>query len=304
MITWDENQTICQDLSKDASAASLVFFKRLMNVGYKYILAQLGRQVTERTQTTVTVGEQQFYQMPPDFLFHKKLSITVGSTVYTPEEVESQEVWNRLNQSAQYSDTPQKIFIRPRFGIGGAEIGIYPIPSSDDNTITEIYEAGDKDKSIAAYTTGSVSVTNHAATVTGSGTTWITPMEGRYFNLTGEYGDDMFYKIITKSTATSIILENVYEGETAAAQNYQICEMFNLPEEMQILPCHYALWFYFSAKKDKDKIVEHKTFFDEGMILGKRRYAAKSRDSAIQKKLKWMDISNYPGHFPTSGVSS
>lgn len=48
MISWGESQTVCQDLSSDTTASSLIQFKLYMNIGYKFTLAQLGRPVIEK----------------------------------------------------------------------------------------------------------------------------------------------------------------------------------------------------------------------------------------------------------------
>jgi len=275
-----------------------------MNLAYKKILIQLGRPGTERTQTADTVDEQQYYQGPPDFLFMKTLTITVGSVTYPVIEIESQYEWDWINRTSQYSDVPQFFFIRPRFGMRGSEIGIWPIPSSDDNTINLVYEASDKDLSIDAYTTGTVTATEDSATITGAGTTFITPMIGRYFTVTGEYGDGMFYRIVSRTSNLVITLENVYEGATVAGKTYKICEMFNLPEDMQDLPSYFALWHYFSQKKDKEKVAEYLMLYRDGLAEGKRTHGTKTRSNII-RKTGWMDRSgSYPGWFPTDGVSS
>src|SRR3990167_3650456 len=128
MISFDQAQTNCQDLSSDSTASSLTFFKRLMNVGYKLVLSDLGRAVTEKTQTASTVASQQYYQLPQDFNFLKSLTVTVSSIPYVVQEEESQEMWDYVNQSTtQTSDIPQLFFIRPGFGFSGAEVGLYQI---------------------------------------------------------------------------------------------------------------------------------------------------------------------------------
>ena len=78
MTNWDDALQNCKDLANDTSSASLTFFKRFLNAGYKLMLADLNRPVTERTATAVTVASQQSYQLPPDFLFIKTITLTIG----------------------------------------------------------------------------------------------------------------------------------------------------------------------------------------------------------------------------------
>ena len=64
---------------------------------------------------------------------------------------------------------------------------------------------------VAPYATGTVDVTNGSATITGNGTTWTAAMVGRKIRIADE---NAYYRIKTFSSATSIILENIYQGTT------------------------------------------------------------------------------------------
>jgi hypothetical protein len=73
----------------------------------------------------------------------------------------------------------------------------------------------------AAYSTGTLTVTNGSATVTGSGTTWDTTTNaevGEYIKLP----DSKWYKITAIGGATSITIESTYYGSTLAGQTYII----------------------------------------------------------------------------------
>lgn len=299
MITWDNAQYLCQKLGSDASADSLTFFKLMMNVGYKFSLAELGCEVTQKTKTASTVADQQYYQAPPDFLRPTGVKIEVGNTTYVLREIKSSENWDYMNTTERSGDIPECFFVRPGFGVGGTEIGIYPIPATADNTITVDYEASEKDLSNDEYTTGTVTVTNGSATVTGSGTTFIAAMVGRYFKPTTEGTDEMWYRISARTADTTITLENVYEGTTTAGASYKISEAFNLPEDLQILPVYYAMMHYYSMRKDKDQEAKYKVLFDVGLKQGQVRYAKKTRSALVRRRTPWYGRS-YPGHFPES----
>ena len=299
-MTWDDFQSNVQDLSSDATAASLTFFKRLGNFGYKYVLADLGRSVGEKRYTGLTVASQQFYQLPSDYLFLKAVTITVGGQAHPVFEEESQEMWDIMNVTVQTSDIPEKYFLRPGFGIGGVEIGFAPRPSTAGNTITVTYEASDKDLSQDVYTGGNVAVTSGSAVVTGTATTFTAAMVGRYFKL--DSGDGMWYKIQTFTSTTSITLENVYEGSSATGQTYKIAEIFALPEEMQMLPVYYALWFYYiGPKKDKDQAALYRGLFFDELEKGRGRHATKSRSNIIRGHGFWGRFPKaIPAYFPST----
>ena len=300
MLTWDDVVTTVQDMSSDSTSSSLTFFKRLLNVGYKYILADLGRSVGEKRYTGSTVASQQFYQLPYDYLFMKAVTVTVGGNVHPIFEEESQEMWDIMNVTTQTGDIPTKYFLRPGFGIGGVEIGLYTIPSSAGNTITVTYEASDKDLSVDVYTGGNIAVTSGSAAIVGTGTTFTAAMVGRYLKL--DSGDGGWYKIQSFTSTTAITLENVYEGSTATGQTYKIAEIFAIPEEMQILPVYYALWFYYMGpKKDKDQAAIYRGLFIDELEKGRGRYATKSRSNIIRGSGSWARFMQAtPSYFPTT----
>ncbi len=64
---------------------------------------------------------------------------------------------------------------------------------------------------VAPYETGTVDVTKGSATVTGNGTTWTAAMVGRKIRIGSE---NAYYRIKTFSSATSIILDTIYQGTT------------------------------------------------------------------------------------------
>lgn len=87
-----------------------------------------------------------------------------------------------------------------------------------------------KDDALATvneYTTGTISLTQGSATVTGSGTTFTSAMVGRRILPSGSTRS---YKITAYSSSTSITIESVYEGSTISGVSYSIAkDTFNLP---------------------------------------------------------------------------
>lgn len=73
----------------------------------------------------------------------------------------------------------------------------------------------------ANYTTGTISVTNGSATVTGSGTSWDTAtnaVAGEYIQLP----DDKWYLITVINSDTSLTVEVEYQGSNASGESYTI----------------------------------------------------------------------------------
>lgn len=306
MITWDQFLLDCQDFTQDYSAASLLFFKRKGNQGYKKILAEFGTQQNEKTQTSTTVASQQFYQVPFDLIVPKSITVTIGTIAYPVTWIESQEQWDFLNaNSAVTSNIPQRAFYRPRFGVNGGDIGLWPTPSASGSTITLVYVASDKDMAQTAYVTGTAAVTLNSPTVTGTGTTFIPQMIGRYFNITDATGDGLFYRIVGVPGSTSLTLEQNFEGVTTSGAAYQVAEVFALPEEMQIIPEYFALWHYYIFKQNDKKMIEYRTLFQQELQTAKSTWSKKVRDNIIRTGPTGRMFANtYPINFPQSGISS
>lgn len=71
----------------------------------------------------------------------------------------------------------------------------------------------------APYETGTVDVTNDSASVSGTGTSWTSAMEGRKFYVEG---DSFPYVVKTVSSTTSLTLDTIYTGTTATGSSYRI----------------------------------------------------------------------------------
>lgn len=77
---------------------------------------------------------------------------------------------------------------------------------------------------MSQYRTGTVTVTNGSATVTGSGTSWLTGVTvGSQFSLVGS---GVSYTVGAVGSDTSITLTSSYAGSTASGQSYTITTSF------------------------------------------------------------------------------
>ena len=299
MVTWDDAVTTMQDLASDTNTATLTFLKRMANIGYKLVLAELGRPVTEKTDTSITTtASTQYYDLPMDCLFPKTVKVTSGSIAYPVYEIESQETWDEINlQSTVTADVPEWFFLRLNYGVGGSEIGFHPIPSTTDNTVTIVYEVADKDKTADVYATGTVTLTNASKTVLGNGTTFTAAMVGRYV----KGNDGYYYRIASFTDTTHVTLDHNYTGITTAGVTTAIYEMFQLPEEMQILPAYYALAHYYGMKQNPTQEAKYIGFYNASLESGKLRWGTKSRSAIIRSNRwgsKWGAWA--PGFFPTT----
>lgn len=306
MIIWDKSYGLVQDWSGDKSTTMLSNFKFLLNLGYKDILQQFTGEETEDVRTTSTQLNTRAIKLAPNYIRMHSMTATIGSQVHDLVEEESQEKWNERLYLNRTSERPEVYFLRPRFGVGGTEVLLDPIPSTTTTVLTINYAANAKDLGVDKYTTGTITITNGNATVLGIGTTFTAAMIGRYILVGDETTDGMWYRITGFNSATSIIIENKYDGPTVTS-NYTIAEIFSLPEEMQILPVYYAMMhYYLGYRQDKDekKLALWETRYKTGLAAAQVRYKRKGKNNVLQDKSKTTGWPVYPGYFPENASGS
>lgn len=301
MITWDDSQTLVQGFSGDSSAAMLTNFKLLMNLGYKEILHVFNGEETEDVRSTATQTSTRAIKLPPNYIRMHSVTATIGSQVYDLVEEESQSKWNERLYLNRTSDRPEVYFLRPRFGVGGSELLLDPIPSGTSTTITINYAANARDLAVDKYTTGTIVATNGSATITGTGTTFTEAMKGRYIKVDDVTGDGNWYRITGFTSSTVVTIENKYDGPTVSGVSFILAEAFSLPEDLQMAPIYYAMWhYYLGYRQDKDEkrggIWERKYLVQLGRA--EKTYKRKGKSSVLRDKSKATGWPTYPSQFP------
>ena len=231
-----------------------------MRLTYTDLLAQHLRNIGKQgsTDTTLITDFQnnlaQRYQMV--------LVITVGSVNYPLTVISSQHSWDVLNAiQIQPSAIPQFIFPRRD------DFGIWPIPQ-DAYSITFNYYIRDRSLLVDDYTTGTVVATAGSTTITGTTTTFTAGMVGRWFTITDTANPDYgyWYRISGYSSATSLALENGWQGTTiSSATTYKIGQCPEIPEEGHVMLVDGTTAdFYAGIRAD----IEKATWFDNKFWTG------------------------------------
>ncbi len=229
--------------------------------------------LTTTATASLTLGGQQYYPLPPNYSKMKSITITIGNLKWTLEEVFTTQEWNQLNVFPYYADIPKNFFIFPG-GDHGAQIGIWPIPSTTNNIITFSYKFRVPDLSLADYTTpGTASITTKTNTVTGSATSFVATTniqnESRWIQFSQPTGDNLWYQITSIPSTTSILLYQPYQGITVAASStYTIGQMPLLMEDFHDMLVYKPLYIYFSSiNPDQAKAAQFKELYDERLAL-------------------------------------
>lgn len=204
---------------------------------------------TSGTQSGTHTVYTQRYMLPAYTSKPQGIYITVGNYRYVLQEVSTRSEWDDLNEVQINSNIPTHYFV-----YDGA-VEIFPKQTSS-NVITFNARRVAKDLQIADYTTGTIDIAPNGSTlITGSGTSWTTPMAGRWIKLTpsntaASAGDGYWYEIDAVTSSTTLILRRPYLGTsltTGAAGAYTIGEVSLIPEPYDQIPVFEALKIYFTS---------------------------------------------------------
>ena len=280
MLSFQSLYEEVQEQVQDTSSTSLVLIKRAINQGAKKFGAILNREWRETTATFSVVADQQYYQMPEDAIRLSTITVEVGDVVYPLTEANSKEEWQNLNMTTDTSSVPEFFYVR-----GNDEFGIWPIPSasiSSGGTIT--YERRMRDMAADDYETGTVSITNGSANVTGSGTTFTANMVGRWLTVTDGSADGMWYKIDSYIDATTITIENNYAGSTVSGGTFTIAELPDIPEEFHESLVDYACYRYYLRRRDVQIARDLRSAFQESLAQCAADYSSKTSSQYFRSR--------------------
>lgn len=278
MISYTKYRTDFGTLSKNSSTANLALGDTLINQSLRYLTGKF--YFNERSYSTLTVANQQFYPLPPQVKRLIDVTVTIGSVVWLTKPCPNREYWDSLNVITFTQDFPSFNFV-----YNGNEVGIWPTPASSGNTITMNYQIRTTDLSMAdvTQTTASttVSITTNTTTVTASGSTFKAWMAGEWIQIPpsstdATNGDNKWYQIASVTSATGLVLENPYTGATVTGANFTIGQMPILAEDYQDLALYRSLWIYFtSIVPDRNRAALYEDLYNKGYEMLETEYGQK-----------------------------
>lgn len=283
-------------LSLNTSTENLDLLKPILTDRYKRLLQKY--YSNEVSTTIMTVSQQQFYNLPFDYSKNKTDTVTTGNLKWTPTEVLSRVKWDQLNVFPYYADFPSNFFI------WNGQLGFWPIPSTAGNTITYNYKRRVTDLTFTDYTTGTVSATNGATNITGSGTGFVAnflPVAGSvlplnlWLKITPPSGDGNWYQISSLDSATSLTLTNSYQGGSTSGASFVIGQVPVLLEDFHELIVFDTLRTYFSTVVDNPKKKEEFTeAFNEGVAKMDDYLADKTVNVNLRTYINTQNPNIYP----------
>lgn len=276
MKSWSTLLSNYQTFTENTSSANQTLGGIMINDSLRTIATMRGGNWPwlERLRTATTVASQQAYVLPASVRKVADIYVTVGTQPYMPEMVYDPEHWKIiLAYKLGESDIPLFVYQQ------GRSILFAPTPASNGNTITYRSRENVVDLNATDYTTGTItSIANAGTAVVGSGTTWTTPMAGRYIRFTATSaangGDGLWYEISSVGSSTTLTLSTPYQGTSIAAATaaYTIGQMSPIPESYDIAPVYRATALYWQMK-NPEKAKNWWMLYDGGKEAG---YLSKS----------------------------
>lgn len=236
------------------------------------------RYWTRQQITANLVVSQQDYQLPADFVRTTQVTITANGIVYPLDEVPSEHVWNELNIIPAVT-----IYIPTKFFVKGRNvISIWPAPSTSNvGTLNVSYEPRTPDYSLPDVT-GTASVTNGAALVTDSGTSFVPSMANMYFTVT-DGTDGNWYQIADVPTTSTLDLVNYYQGATGS-HPYLIGVCPDIPEDYHMALAYYPAFQFFLKRKEDAIATNFLGMFQQFVEQYKETYGNKTTGVVFTKQ--------------------
>lgn len=290
MKTYTSYQNDIPRIINNSLADNLTWATEMVNDSIRYLVTKYF--FNERSYTTVTVAQQQFYNLPPQVKKLINVTVTIGSVVWQPKECPTREFWDSLNVTTFYQDFPSYFFVY------NGQVGIWPSPSSAGNTITMNYKTRIGDLSMVDVTDTSsgalISITNGATAMAASTTTgpfsqWQTNNWIRIpYSTTatpGKNGDNQWYQIDTvrSGSVTGAVLKNPYSGATVTGVGFTIGEVPILPEDYQDLPLYRMGYIYYTTRfPDATKAQLYEKLWNDGVKALDDEFGSKTVSVILQ----------------------
>ena len=276
MRTYTSYQNDIPRYINNSLADNVTWATEEINQSLRYLTTKYYFNERSYTVPSGTVAQTQFYNLPPQIKKLINLTVTIGGVVWSPKECPSREYWDSLNTITFYQDFPSYYFVY------NGQVGIFPIPASSSNTITINYKTRITDLSQTDYTTGTVAITTNTTIVTGSGTTFSNSMIGQWLKVAfsstnAANGDNQWYQIASVTSATVLVLKNVYSGATVTGGTFIIGEVPILPEDYQDLPLFRMAYIYYTTRfPDATRAQLYESLWKTGITALDEEFGSKS----------------------------
>ena len=124
-------------------------------------------------------------------------------------------------------------------------------------------------------------------------------MVGQWLEVT-DGTDGNWYKVSAYSSATSLTLENYYQGTSGSGKSYRIGQVMDLPEEYLEAPVDYAMYRFFLKRGQSEKASTFKTLFESALEMAQNEYGQTTDNQVITAQRDYRVYNNWRGDPPAS----
>lgn len=275
------------------------YIKEVINHYYREIAAEVGNNLVERTKYASSVENYRAIYLPPDHIEIKNVRFKQGTNWFLLEQVYTPEQWYSLTSYPSYSDIPSKFMVF--WDEGRIRIEFDPIPNLNGSNNIEILYSGQFDPLVfpAVYDTGTISLTEEDATVTGSGTTFASSMVNRFIK-----ADDgkHYYEIDSITNGTELELITKFQEPDISASAYEIVELMRIPPEYHMIPAYGAAMEYWMPL-DQGNFQKYERMYQMGKQRIENHSQSRSSSSVIPGKPVSGIQGSVPRNYPRSALT-
>lgn len=280
MITYDSAVSTLQQLTKVPSGdtTNTALLVQFFNDSRRTVASIRGGNWPWRLieRTVLTVANQDYVYIPNDMQRVTAVRTTIGSgdsvTVYLPRLVYDEQKWEMiLALRLGTNNYPYFVFQQ------GQKLLLNPIPSQNNTPVILFGRRAIKDISLADYTAGNIlTVTPGSTAVVGTGTSWTTPMAGRYIRIAESAsvnkGDGAWYEVASIDSSTTLTLVKPYQGTAIVAGSaaYNLAQITYEPEAYQMAPLYRASaqWLQINDPLHPERYNMYWKMYDGGVEAG------------------------------------
>lgn len=217
--------------------------------------------------TESTVAGKIYYSFRPGL--SKLTSLVVNTGTYKPplRIVESEDEWNRLQQTPSPSGWPQAVFPRRD------TYGIYPTPQSV-YTMTLTGTWVPVNMTVVDNIAGTITLVNGNPSILGSGTLFNPAMISQWIAPTDSNGvpNGNFYRIDTYTDATHISVDRNVIDSSASGLTFISGQSPEIPEELhQFIPYRVGATYYAVRRRNPTLAQQYLNYFYTGDYTNPKR---------------------------------
>ncbi len=290
-----------QRFTRDTTAANQAVGKERMNHYYLFLLSEANNYITEKTKYGDAKDGQRSYLLYPDYIKMKTVRVKIANIWYPLEIVWSLEKWHeRTSQtgaSAEGSIPTHCIVINDQ---GNLHLELDPVPDANGTDNIEIIYEGYQDPLTfpTDYVTGTISLTQGAAGVSGAGSSWTSSLEGRFLQPTG---GKYWYEVKSVIGVTSLSLVNYFQEASLSGVAYAIAELPRLPSEFHYTPLWGAVMDYY-APNNLVKSKEFEAKYARELLMLQDKYKSKTTGRVTPGRLVGSRVPYVPRNYPKSAI--